>query len=35
MGKNYSLYMFYIVYIDNTVLGVTTESKEKKNGLFV
>ena len=32
--KSYSLCMFYIFYIDNTVLGVTTESKEKKNGLL-
>ena len=32
--KSYSLCTFYIYYIDNTVLGVTTESKEKKNGLL-
>ena len=30
MAKSYSLYMFSIFYVDNTILGVTTESKEKK-----
>ena len=33
--KSYSLCTFYIYYIDNTVLGVTTESKENKNGLLL
>ena len=32
--KSYSLYMFWIFYVDNTVLGVTTESKEKKRGII-
>ena len=26
--------MFWIFYVDNTVLGVTTESKEKKRGII-
>ena len=32
--KSYSLCMFYMFYIDNTVLGVTTESAERKNGVL-
>ena len=37
--KSYSSYMFWIFYVDNTVLGVTTESKErereKKTGYYL
>lgn len=33
--KSYSLCMFRIFFVDNTVLGVTTGSKEKKTGYYL